>query len=242
MDIHEAFESGDLNIIRNCCRSIHDQIIKLHVEQIYDKDGEQIYDEDFNNVKIQQLRDKFSFRSILHSAIEGYRKSNYDINIMKYVIFNFDIDLEYYLEELIYNNENDDLRMIINDCIRRCNSSDLSNGLAVACEMNDLESIDMLIIFGGTNEYALQRYLNIDCDINHSKLHNIIYDLIANKPIYRLIRIIRMKHPIFYIIQQGFSNREFDVVLNHFIDRRSINKIQSLIGKLLEINYNQTKT
>lgn len=220
----DALSKGDLYNVKKIYTNLNRKMNEL-ISNIEPYDN--FYEEDL--VAINEINDKLKFKNNFKSALEGYRKTS-KISLIWFCVVNLtDIDVEYALNEIIYENLYEVLMSLLDNVLTKqlTNKGILNNVLSSACEMKNLYIIYELLLRNAVNDYAVEYYLGIE-EPKYMKLRNIIYKIIVNKSLIPWIRIIsRSKNIlifklIFHNIQYDFTAKEIEVFFRYFIDKRTI--------------------
>lgn len=220
----DALSKGDIKNVKKIYGNLNRKINEL-ISNIEPYDD--FYEEDL--VAINEIKDKLKFKNNFKSALEGYRKTN-NIYLIWFCVVNLtDIDIEYALNEVIYEDSYQVLKSLMDNIFTKqlTNKGILNNVLSSACEMKNLYIIYELLLRNAVNDYAVEYYIGIE-QPEYIKLREIIYKIIVNKSLIPWIRIIsRSKNIlifklIFHNIQYEFTAKEIEVFMKYFMNKQTL--------------------
>lgn len=189
------------------------------------------YDEFYQNdvIHINVLKDKLKFKNNFKSALEGYKKTR-NIYLIFFCVVNLtEIDIEYALTEVIYEDLYEVLISLMDNVLVKqlIYMGILNRLLYVACEMGNIYIIEKILSYNAINDYAIEYYLGIE-QPEYIKLRDIIYKIIVNKSLIPWIRIISRSNKIlifkliFHNIQYEFTAKEIEVFLKYFMNKQTL--------------------
>lgn len=223
-DLIDALSNGDIRNVKKIYGNLNRKINEL-ISNIDPYDN--FYEEDL--AAINEIKDKLKFKNNFKSALEGYRKTG-KVSLIWFCVVNLtDIDVEYSLTEVIYENLYEVLISLLDNVLTKqlTNKGILNNVLSSACEMKNLYIIYELLLRNAVNDYVVEYYIGIE-EPEYIKLRDIIYKLIVNKSLIPWIRIILKSKNILIFkliihnIQYDFTAKEIEVFLRYFMDKRTI--------------------